>query len=241
MKPGESDNRNNYHDDVCKIIPLGRSALGVSGNPFYNSGIFDLVPDWNALSEAKAAYALHSDNPHKMAEEWSRRAAAFYNWFDLIAPQRVRELASVNPEHVLIDAFVVSWENQVPVLYWELVYLDETVSPSVRTLELPQPYQEMPYTTNATTRDLFEGDSQRTKDAAAQWKKMSLNIPAAELDWRWVEFIIKSTSSYDGSVGPDVNVIQIPVGGKAEWLQNLTCKDELNTQVQRDELWNKGK
>jgi hypothetical protein len=222
VAPGVPDS---HHDDVCKIIPLGRSALAVSGNESYKSGINDLVPDWDALSDAKSAYAMHGNVLHELAQEWARRSAAFYTWFYLIAPQRVKELASVNPQHVLIDAFVVGWQGQVPIVYWELVCLDQNSAPPIQISEVVLPLRETPYTTNRVTRELLEGDSQRTTDAAAQWKKMSLGVPATELDWRWMEFVIKSTNRYDGSVAPDVNVIQIPFGGRAEWIQNLTCPD----------------
>jgi hypothetical protein len=226
LELGDSPFSHNFHDDVCKIIPLGHTAVAVSGNQIYKRNVVtDPVPDWNALTDAEAAHAAYGDDLHEMAKDWARRSAAQYAVFYAVAPLRVKELASVNRENVLIDAFVVGWQGQVPTLYWEKVYLDENLPAHIYTSEQLLPYRELPYTTNGTTQALFEGDSSRVEETAAQWRLTATRISAKELDWRWVEFLIRLTGSYDEGVGHDVNVIQIPVGGHAEWLQNCTCGD----------------
>jgi hypothetical protein len=226
LEPEGSAEKQNFRDDVCKIVPLGQAALAVTGNQDYTRNVqSDPIPDWNALSDAKVAYAAYGDNLHAIATDWARRSAAHYALFYGVAPQRVKELSSVNKEHILVDAFILGWQRQVPILYWEKVYLDESFSSPIRTSEQVLPFRELPYTTNGVTQELYEGNSQRTGQAKALWKEASLTVPAGERGWRWLEFLIKSTRLYDESVGYDVNVIQIPIGGRAEWLQNSTCLD----------------
>jgi hypothetical protein len=226
LGPGFSGNVPHFRDDSCKIIPLGPTAVAVSGYRDYKRNVkTDPVSDWDALLDAKAAYAEQGYNLHEMAKDWARRSAGHFDSFYAAAPQRVRQLASGNPDHVLVDAFVVGWQGRIPLLYWEKVYLDERVSSPIQMSEQLLPYRELPYTMNSVTQELIEGNSQRMRDAAAKWKEWSLTIPTNEHDWRWVEFLIKSTGSYEESVGQKVNVIQIPAGGQAEWLQNLTCRE----------------
>ena len=133
LELGDPPFSHNFHDDVCKIIPLGHAAVAVSGNQIYKRNVItDPVPDWNALTDAEAAHAAYGDDLHAMAKDWARRSAAQYAVFYAVAPLRVKELASVNNENVLIDAFVVGWQGQVPTLYWEKVYLDESLPASLR-------------------------------------------------------------------------------------------------------------
>lgn len=181
--------------------------------------------DWDALGDAKAAYAAHELDLHEMAADWAHRSELQYIRFYAVAPLRVRQLASVNAEHVLVDAVVVGWQGRVPMLYWEKVFLDESLPTPIQSSGQMLPYRQLPYAMNGATQELVEGNSQRTIDAAAEWKKEAVRIPENERDWRWVEFLISFTGHYDNSVGHDVNVIQIPVGGHAEWLQNCTCRD----------------
>jgi hypothetical protein len=226
LEPGSSENIHHFHEDSCKIIPLGPTAIAVSGNRDYKRNMkTDPIPDWDALLDAKAAYAAQGNDLHEMAKDWARRSARHYAFFYAAVPQRVRRLASGNPDHVLIMAFVVGWRGRIPLLYWEKVYLDEELLSPIQVSEQLLPYRGLPYTTNAVTQGLIEGDSQRMKDAVAKWKETSLTIPTNEQGWRWVEFLIKSTASYEENVGQKVNVIQIPLGGQAEWLQNLTCRE----------------
>jgi hypothetical protein len=57
-----------FHDDGCKILPLDASASGVSGNMDYKrNDPSDGVPDWDALSDARAAYALPKQDLQAMA------------------------------------------------------------------------------------------------------------------------------------------------------------------------------
>jgi hypothetical protein len=217
--------RHAFHDDGCKILPLGTSAVGVSGNMDYKrNDPADGVPDWDALSDASVAYSAHGRDLHALADDWARRGAIHYNTFYIFAPNRVRELARMNSERVLLDAFFVGWEGpNAPIIIWEKVYLDEKLLPVVRTSSQKLSYRKLPYTTNFTTQQLIEGDSSRTKTITPKWKTESLKIASGERDWRSVEFLIKATGEYEESVGQKVDVLEVPLGGQAAWIQNLTC------------------
>ena len=226
LEPGFSGSAHHFDDFRCKLVPLGPTAVAVVGNVTYKKNIpTDPISDWDALSDAKAAYAAHRHDLHQMATDWAHRSVLHYALFYAVAPERVRQLASVNEEHVLVDAFVTGWQGHTPMLYWEKVYLDGSMPSTIQMSEQLLPYRELPYTTNGMTQTLFEGDSKRTAATAAEWREQFPNIPAKQRNWRWIEFLVRLTGRYDESVGPDVNVIQIPVGGQAEWIQNLTCRD----------------
>ena len=128
-----------------------------------------------------------------------------------------------NSEHVLVDAFFIGWDNQDPLLIWEKVYLDETSPSAVGIREQILPPRELPYTTNATTQELIEGNSPRTRSAMNEWEVKSSTLPEQERDWRKLEFVIKVTGEYEETVGQTVNVLQLPASGLAVWLQNSTC------------------
>ena len=115
--------------------------------------------------------------------------------FNEVASQRVMRLANVNSEHVIVDAFFVGWSQHTPLLFWEKVYLDQNVTLSIKTQEQVLPARALPYTTLAATQELIEGNTSRTKAVAAKWATAVPNIHETEADWRWIEFLIKSTSA----------------------------------------------
>jgi hypothetical protein len=220
------DSQHAFHDGGCKIVPLGPSGAAISGNLDYKRNVpSDPVPNWSAQSDAIAAYGEHQSSLRETAEDWAQRSASFFKKFGETAPQRVKALATANSEHVLVDAFFVGWEKQAPLLIWEKVYLDEGAL-SISTIGVREqilPIRELPYTTNATTQELIEGNSARMKNAAEDWEAKSSTIPKGEHVWRKLEFVIKATGRYDESVGQIVDVLEIPAGGQAAWLQNSTC------------------
>lgn len=114
---------------------------------------------------------------------------------------------------------------QAPLIYWEKVFLDERATPPIQTSEQLLPYRKLPYTPHQITQELIEGDSERNREAAEEWQKKRANYSANERAWRWDEFVIVSTSKYDENVGQTIDVLEIPVGGKAKWLQNSTCPE----------------
>jgi hypothetical protein len=216
-----------FHDDFCKILPLGPMAVAVSGAQDYIRNIAsDPIPAWDALSDARAAYAAHGDNLPNTARDWAKRAESHYKFFNEVAPQRVRLLASTNSERVIIMAFFVGWYQANPLLFWEKVYLEEAVTSAIHTREQVLPARALPYAPLATTQELIEGDTTRTRAVAAKWATALPAISKTEADWRWIEFLIKYTGEYDQSVGQTVNVLQVLAGRQAEWLQNVTCPEK---------------
>lgn len=185
----------------------------------------DGVPDWNALLDAQAFYERDGDSVQAMATNWGQRAKTHYENFYLVRPQRVRDMASINSERVLVDAFFTGWnrEGDVPLLVWEKVYLDEGSFPTIRVSSQVLPFREVPYTSNGLTQELIEGNTDRTRSVAKKWQSASRRVAKGERHWRWVEFLIRSTHDYEEDVGQSVNVLQILPGHKAKWLQNLTC------------------
>jgi hypothetical protein len=215
-----------FHDDICKILPLGPMAVAVSGAQDYKRNIAsDPIPDWDALSDARAAYAAHEDSLPDIARDWAQRVGSHYTFFNEVAPQRARQLGSTNSEHVIVMAFFVGWYQRTPLLFWEKVYLDEGANSTIQRREQVLPARALPYTTLATMQELIEGDTLRTRAVAAKWATALPKIPKTEVNWRWIEFLIKSTGEYDQSVGQTVNVLQVVAGHQAEWLQNVTCPE----------------
>jgi hypothetical protein len=214
---------NSSHDDYCKIRVLGNSAVAVTGRTDYKrSGLSDSLSDWNALDDAEGVYSS-ALSLTEFASDWARHAIAHYQKFLNVAASRVIELAK--PTGVLVGAFIVGWGEHGPLLVYDKVYLDENPLPTVRAFQQVLPPRASPYTTNGITQELIESDSGRSRASAAQWDVARAGFSDQDVDWRKVEFLIKSTADYDTSVGKTVNVLQIPKGGQAIWLQNATCPE----------------
>jgi hypothetical protein len=214
-----------FHDDGCKIIPLGRAAVAVGGFADYRRDApSDSMSDWSALSDAAEAHVLYGHDLKAMAEEWAERGRFHFKQFYRLAPERVREMANTNSGGILAQAFIVGWSSEnEPTLIWEKVFFDERSNSMIRSSSQVLTNQELPYTTHAVTQELFEKDSEQAKRVIKAWRSKSENVPVADRSWRWLEFVIQSTSTYDEAVGSRVNILRIPLGGRAEWLQNLTC------------------
>jgi hypothetical protein len=222
VEEGQAATRHHYKDDSCKLSAFGSTAVAVAGNRSYIRHVAtDAVPNWDALDDAKAAQLAHGYDVHAVAMDWATRAAREYTVFYQINPRRVIQMAEVNAQHVLVDAFVVGWQDGIPVLYWEKVSLEVSNTHPIRQTEQLLGLRALPYTTNPETQSLIEGN--RATENGKLWKEQSLHFPQSERDWRWLEFLIASTHDYDDSVGKDVNVVEVPVSGQARWLQNRTC------------------
>jgi hypothetical protein len=165
-----------FRDNGCKIMPLGSSAIGVSRNRDYQrTELMDPIPDWDALLDAKAAFAAHENNLQELAQDWAQRSVQHYALFYKVNPARVRKLANINEQYVLVDAFLVGWQAQAPLIYWEKVFLDERATPPIQTSEQLLPYRKLPYTTHQITQELIEGDSERNREAATEWQEKRAN------------------------------------------------------------------
>lgn len=216
-----------YSDRGCKLVALGGIGVGIAGNMDYKREVSsDLISDWTASGDAQVAHALHKDDVRALAREWANRAASHYTVFYEAAPLRVKQLASVNSERVLVDAFFAGWEGDTPLLIWEKIVLDDTNFPKIVVREQILPRRDLAYTTNAITQELIEGNSDRMRNAVAEWTAMKEKVPKQEAAWRQLEYIVEKTGEYDNSVGGPVNILRIPLGSPVVWIQNATCQEK---------------
>lgn len=211
--------------NACKIVSSGNAAFAVAGNIDYQkTDPMDTVAEWDARVDARQSFGLHPSDLYAAAHEWAARAAQHYSSFLVAQPGRVRELASANPQHVLVLGTFTGWDaRKSPVLIFEWVYLSLMNGPVVETKEFVLSPRTLPYTTNATTQELIEGNSPRTVKTLMNWQAASSKLPPREQHWRWLEFLIQSTSEYDDTVGREVNVLELAPGAASRWLQNFNC------------------
>jgi hypothetical protein len=220
-----------FHDDQCKIADFGRAAVAIAGvvESTWNGIVADAEANWNAVNVARVAYEAHSDDLHAIAADWARSAVEHYGRFYATHGFELLQTGATDPQHPLLIAFFTGWADKTPLLYVEIVYIDQnsgiTFTP-IKSVEAQLPSRELPYSTNSITDELIAGDSERAKEVAAKWKHDELpRIKKVNQNWRWIEFLIKSTNDYDTSVGKGVDVLRIPLKGKSKWLQSLACKD----------------
>jgi hypothetical protein len=182
------------------------------------------LADWDARADAREAFVHHAGDLHATAEEWASRAALHYSSFLAAQPERVRELAASNRQHMLVLGTFAGWdEHEDATLIFEWIYLNPGTS-SIENRNFVLPSRALPYTTNATTQDLIEGNSYRSTRLVANWQLASESYPSPERGWRWLEFLIQNTSDYDQTVGREVNVLDLTPNENASWLQNYSCR-----------------
>lgn len=211
---------------ACKIVPLGQAAFAVAGNIDYKrTDPSDTLADWDTRSDARTAFLHHIGDLGSTAAEWASRAASHYSLFLSAQPARVRELAAANRQHLLVLGTFAGWDRhkQASVMF-EWVYLDSSTTPAIKTRSFVLPSRSLPYTTNATTQDLIEGNPVRSMQVLADWQLASETFPSPERGWRWLEFLIQMTSDYDRTVGREVNVLDLTPRENANWLQNYSCR-----------------
>jgi hypothetical protein len=211
---------------ACKIVPLGQAAFAVAGNIDYKKNDpSDTLEDWDARADARTAFLHHVGDLRATAAEWATRAAVHYSLFLLAQPARVRELAAANRQHVLVLETFAGWDRRnEAVVMFEWIYLDLSSTSAIKSRSFVLPARTLPYTTNATTQDLIEGNSVRSTQVLTDWQLASETFPSPERGWRWLEFLIQSTSDYDHTVGREVNVLDLTPHENANWLQNCSCR-----------------
>jgi hypothetical protein len=212
---------------ACKIVSSGNSAFAVAGNIDYQkTNPMDTVAEWDARMDARQAFELYPDNLHAAAKEWAARAVQHYSSFLAAQPGRVRELSGANPQHVLVLGTFTGWSAQnSPTLIFEWVYLNVAAGPVVKSKAFVLTSRKLPFTTNATTQELIEGNSARTIKTLLDWQIQSQRFPRQQQGWRWLEFLVQSTGDYDRTVGRQVNVLQLTLGASPHWLQNYSCRE----------------
>jgi hypothetical protein len=213
-----------FHDDVCKVVALGKFGFAATGYSDYKRvELGDMVSDWNANEDARTSYASHADSLLEMADDWGRRAIQHYSTFYLTAPDRVKTFARANDANILVQGVFAGWDtNGQPTLIFVRVTLDQTALPPIVGTRYVFPQRDLPYTTNGNTQKLIEGDPEQTRAIGKNWKKRSKKFPESQRDWRLVEFLVRSTSDIDETVGKDVDVLEVQPSGST-WLQNSSC------------------
>jgi hypothetical protein len=213
--------------DVCKISVLSKVVFAATGRgtTFHQISGPPVVGDWSADEDAKRSYLSHPDNLFEMAEDWKGRTIQHYATLYSVARQTVEELAGSNPLNVLVIGLFAGWDDKGrPTLITEKISLDRAqpmLSPIVGT-ENALYERETPYTTNDDTYRLAVGDSELGKTIAKKWAMRAKQFPKSERDWRWLAFLIESTSAYDKTVGKDADVLEIQASG-SHWLQRSAC------------------
>jgi hypothetical protein len=218
--------RHDYRNDYCKIAALGTVNVAVTGSADYHqTKLSDPVQEWSALEDARTSFRLHANNLEEVADDWGRRALAHYQAFYSANRARVTSLAALNRGGILIQGLFVGWDGGLPTAVVITVRLSQRLPSKASEMLTEKSFlarRDLPYSTNDHTLKLIEGDSKEKRAVAARWVTVSRKLPKSELDWRWVEFLIKSTSRYDETVGQYVDVLEVLPGGSV-WLQNSSC------------------
>jgi hypothetical protein len=211
-------------DERCKVRALGQIGFAVTGFMEYQSNnSSDSQQDWSAYTDATEAFGKAGDNLRSVAAEWGHRAASHFTVLYEANPGRVNLLASGNPENLLEVAFFAGWDKRSPLLLMELISFDSNTSPVIQVREREQPVQVAAYSSNAITQELIDGQSDRAQSVAGDWDAVAEGIPTNELAWRHVEFYIKKTAALDPGVSSVVDVLSIPAGKPAAWIQKGAC------------------
>lgn len=191
----------------------------------------DPVPDWSAAADARTSYQVHPNSIKEMADDWKKRAIQHFTTFYFASAQHralVTQLASADvAHHLLLIAYFAGWdENGQPTVIAEHIGLSQ--EPFANSLNPIVCFtgvlgvRDLPYSTNAWTTKLSGDDPEMASAFTKKWSEKSKQFPKSEIDWRQVEFLIKSTNAYDKTVGKDVDVLESRVS-RYSWLHRCAC------------------
>jgi hypothetical protein len=211
-------------DGRCKVRALGAIGFAVTGFVEYRSeNPLQALPDWNANLDAAEAFGKAGNDIRAVAADWAQRAVSHFELIYGTRPAWLKQLASENPDNLLQVAFFAGWDKGSPVLLLEIVGFDAHASPVIRAREENRAISDAAFSTNAITQELVEGSSDRAQKVADEWDSLSESISTQDLGWKHVEFLIKKTAAYDPAVSPVVDVLSIPDGKPATWIQKRAC------------------
>jgi hypothetical protein len=209
----------------CKIAVLGgHSAFAGFGHVAYSpTALNDPVPVWDALPEAARAYKnVANGDLRKTADAWGDSARQEFQVFYQANPQRVRQIAYQNGV-LLIGIFAGSNSNHSLEVYNVVIRLDEHRGGSSQILSEMIPSPKSPYSPNAVTQELLEGQTERARQTRAAWDKRHKGPVQTTVGLRWYEYLIQETGKYDEGVGGPINALEIKPNAKIIWLRNCTC------------------
>jgi hypothetical protein len=220
--PGQTTNHE-YHDDTCKVLAFGNVGFTVTGNADYHRlSINDVVPDWSAWDDANT-FSSYKDDLLGMARSWGRSALNHYRIFYASDPGRVASLAARNGAGILLQGLFIGWDTKgLPNFIAVTITLKQSGFPPIDGTWDAYAQRDLPYTTNDYTKQLIETDPKLIKASAKQWEKKSKGFPKPDRDWRWIEFLIQSTSEHDDGVGKDADVLEVLPSG-SNWLHKSSC------------------
>jgi hypothetical protein len=211
-------------DARCKVRALGTMGFAVAGVVEYNGqGSTEALPDWSAFADATDAWKSVGESIPDVAADWAKRSVAHFTQLYAVNPGRVKQLASSNIERLLQIAFFAGWGNGSPVFLVEILSYEPGSSPVIQVHTQDRQITEAPFSTNAITQELIEGTTDRAQRAAQEWDTVSESIVTTDLAWKHVAFYIQKTAAYDPGVSPVVDVLSIPAGKPAEWLERSAC------------------
>ncbi len=233
MSSGTPNSRD-FHDDYCKITPLGRVGFAAAGYSDHseNSSTGKTLWSWSASGDALTSYRLHPNNLAEMADDWRAREIELFKTLYSLHPSLIQELARADNSTPLVIGHFAGWDNEGrPTLILEMIVFNKgpfgllnqqsALNPIVA---IPVVFHErdLPYSTNNYTEDLIEHDPVKASAAAKNWSVRSRRFPEPQRDWRWLEFLIQSTAPSDEEVGKGVYVREIKASSSF-WLQRKAC------------------
>jgi hypothetical protein len=211
-------------DERCKIRSFGSIGFALTGFIEYKGGApSSTLPDWSANSDAAEAYAKAGDNIREVAADWGQRAAAHFVVLFRVHPEWLKQLAGTNPQSLLQVAFFVGWDHESPIFLLELVSFDPKSATGIQVNEQSRPIGGTPFSTNAVTQELIDGETDRAQHVADTWDAGSEGIATQDLGWKHVEFYVEKTAAYDSDVSSTVDVLAIPAGKQPVWLKKGAC------------------
>ncbi len=238
MSSGVANSRD-FHDDYCKITALGRVGFAATGYSDHNekgpAGRGDW--NWNASKDAQVSYGLHSRNIIEMADDWRAREIQIFNTLYVLHQGLIKELAGADGATPLLIGLFAGWDIEGrPTLILESIvfyqgpfaFVNQTLTPPPSVLTPISGFRTvlyeraLPYSTNNYTESLIEGDPAQSSPTAKKWSAGVKNASASERDWRWLEFLIQSTSTQDEQVGKYADVLEIQESG-SRWLHCAAC------------------
>jgi hypothetical protein len=213
-----------FSDNACKILLLGHSVVAAMGEVTHSHDDAEgskLLVD--ALADARAAAAaasVGSDDTTALAVQWGKlsvkHVADFYN-SHLDSAMKLRGVARTG----LNAAIFVGWNNHVPIVRTDFVFLDNG---NFEAADTSFPMLVDDNSLNATTQELIAGTTDRAKQSMQRWRVVAQKYPASERVWRHLMFLISETAKIDNTVSQSSDVLQVSDSGKIIWLHRSICK-----------------
>jgi len=212
-------------DERCKVLSMGGIGFAVTGFIEYQGNGSSLkLPDWSANADAMEAFGKEGDDLRTVAADWGKEAASHFSLLYGTNPGWLKQLASSNPLNLLEIAFFTGWDKDSPLFLMEIIEFDPQSATGIRVIEQSRVVGDVAFSTNTVTQELIDGGTGRAQHVADEWDAIAENVPTQDLAWKHIEFYIKKTAAFDSDVSDVVDVLAIPAGKPAVWVQKGACK-----------------